>query len=103
MVLLSPFAPHMTEELWQTLGHETSIFTANWPSYNAITANFRKSVTVVVQINGKIREQIEVAPDTEQKKIMEEIMSLEKIKKLLDDQKILKIIHVPNKLVNIVI
>lgn len=103
ITLLAPFAPHIAEEIWQDLGHKESIFKSAWPKFDEQIANFRESVTIVVQINGKIREQIESSPDTDKEELEKQILKLEKIDKLLAGAEIKKIIHVPNKLVNIVI
>ncbi len=103
IILLAPFAPHITEEIWTELGNTKSIFAGTWPEYDEKIASYREAVTIVVQINGKIREQLEVAPDTGKEELEKQIMGLEKISKLLEGGTIKKIIHVPNKLVNIVI
>jgi leucyl-tRNA synthetase len=103
ITLLAPFAPHIAEEIWQNLGHQESVFKAAWPKYDTKIANFRESLTIVVQINGKVREQIEVAPETGKDELEKQVLALDKIAKLLEGAEIKKIIHVPNKLVNIVI
>jgi leucyl-tRNA synthetase len=100
--LLSPFAPHMAEELWQRLGNDSTIAFADWPEYNP--AKVQKAViTVVGQINGKVRVRIEVENDTDEEKLKELMKQEEKIKSYIDGKQIIKEIVVKNKLVNIVV
>ncbi|MEO8209263.1 MAG: class I tRNA ligase family protein, partial [bacterium] len=101
ILLLSPFAPHISEELWQRLGHADSIQFESWPSYKEllIKENF---VTIVFQVNGKIRAKQEFEFDTNQKLLEDEALSNENIKKYILGKEIVKIISVKNKMVNIV-
>jgi leucyl-tRNA synthetase len=100
--LLSPFAPHIAEELWQRMGHEKTIAYEPWPEYDPakIATGY---VTVVGQVNGKVRASVEVEQDTDEAKLKEIIKSNEKIRKYLDGKQIVKEIVVKNKLVNIVV
>ncbi len=104
VVLLAPFAPHITEELWEKLGYEESIAYADWPEYKEEylipdTQNF------AVQVNGKVRAQLEV--DIEKSEDKEYVLGLAKeqqsIQKYLEDGKIVKEIFVPGKIVNFVV
>ncbi|PWN07540.1 leucine--tRNA ligase [Rhodohalobacter mucosus] len=104
VLLLSPFAPHIAEEIWQRLGHSESLAYAEWPGFNE---EYLKSDTVEypVQVNGKVRANIEVP--AEQAKEKEFVLSLakeqENIMKYLEDATIVKEIFVPGRIVNLVI
>ena len=101
-IILAPFAPHLTEELWYKLGHKKSIFKEKWPEYDPALVKDEK-IQLVIQINGKLRDTIEVNADIseiEAKKIAQESL---KIKKWLEGKEIIKIIFVKGKLINIVI
>ncbi|MBZ0202669.1 MAG: leucine--tRNA ligase [Ignavibacteria bacterium] len=100
--LLAPLAPHIAEELWQKLGNSTTISLATWPEYDPAKVQ-RSVVTVVGQVNGKVRAKIEVDNDTDEEKLKELVKSDEKIKTYLDGKQIVKEIVVKNKLVNIVV
>ncbi|MEN9852160.1 MAG: leucine--tRNA ligase, partial [Candidatus Parcubacteria bacterium] len=99
--LLAPFAPHMTEELWQALGHNTSIHLSSWP-----VADESKLVsdvmTITVQVNGKLRGIVEVGTGTEKNTILLQAKSETNVSKWLEGKVIIKEIYVPNKLVNFV-
>lgn len=100
--LLSPFAPHLCEELWQRFGGEGSVSFAEWPQYQEeLTKD--ALVTIGVQINGKVRDSIEISPDMSQDQIKEIALASEKIQKYLEGKEIKKFIVVPGKIVSIVI
>ena len=100
--LLNPVAPHLTEELWQkVLHHEKMMVYESWPTYDEELAS-EKEITIVVQINGKIRDKLEVKVDKDIAEVEKLALDLPRIKELLANQQIIKIIVVPNKLVNIV-
>ncbi|MCK4777332.1 MAG: class I tRNA ligase family protein, partial [Actinomycetia bacterium] len=102
IILLSPFTPHISEELWRIIGGEGSVHLRSWPDYNKDYIK-KEDIVIVVQINGKVRDRINV-PASVNKEEMEEIaLSSDKIKKLLEEKEIKKIILVPGKLVNIVV
>ncbi|MCI0514735.1 leucine--tRNA ligase [candidate division KSB1 bacterium] len=100
--LLAPFAPHTCEELWHQAGNTTSIFDSPWPEYDAAMLT-QETVTVVIQINGKLRGEIKVARDADEKTVLTIAQVDEKVKKYLQDKSILKAIFVKNKLLNIVV
>ena len=100
--LLAPFAPHIAEELWQRLGNKSALAYENWPEYNPSKVQ-RSMVTIVGQINGKVRARIEVENGTDEEKLKELIKQDEKIKSYIDGKQIIKEIVVKNKLVNIVV
>ncbi len=100
--LLSPFAPHLGEELWQKLGNTGTVSFEKWPEYDPAKVN-RAVVTIVGQVNGKVRARIEVDTDTDEEKLKEIVKNDEKIKTYLNGKQIVKEIVVKNKLVNIVV
>ena len=100
--LLAPFAPHISEELWEQLGHKTSIHSESWPQYDPEKIKEDKA-HIAIQINGKVRSQIEVDVDTSEGNIKEMALEDEKIKKWIEGKTPKKIIVVPNKVINIVI
>jgi leucyl-tRNA synthetase len=101
LLLLAPFAPHITEELWQTLGHQTSIHLEKWPEFDESKIKEQK-VTIVVQVNGKIRGQFEAPIGVSEEEAKEKAFALEDVKKWIVGQEIKKVVFVPNKLVSLV-
>lgn len=102
LLVLAPFAPHFTEEIWTELGHKGSIHLCQWPACDE-SALVMDEVEVVLQINGKVRDKI-VVPATATKEDMEAIvMASEKIKGHLEGKSIVKAIIIPGKLVNLVV
>jgi leucyl-tRNA synthetase len=102
-VLLAPMAPHMAEELWSLYGYSNSIFAnADWPTYDEDLAA-AKSVTIAVQVNGKVRAQIEVPADTPEDEVRELAMAQPNVERHVGDNTLHRVIVVPNRLVNIVI
>jgi len=100
--LLSPFAPHIAEELWSRLGHKDTIAYESWPEYDEKKLKM-KLVTVVGQVNGKVRAKIEVEADLDDKSVLELMKKEEKIMKHTEGREIVKEIVIKNKLVNIVV
>ncbi|MEZ3589835.1 MAG: leucine--tRNA ligase [Muribaculaceae bacterium] len=102
LVVLAPFAPHVTEELWHALGHDTSICDAKWPEYDE--AHLKEdSVTYAVSFNGKARFNLEVPADTAKEDMERMALSHESSAKWLDGKTVKKVIVVPGKIVNIVV
>jgi leucyl-tRNA synthetase len=102
LILLSPFAPHLCEELWERLGHKDSIARRPWPAFDP--AHLKDStVEYAVQINGKVRDTFVIEADASKDAVLAKALSLEKIKAVLNGHAPLKTIVVPNKLVNIVV
>ncbi|MRR18127.1 MAG: leucine--tRNA ligase, partial [Deltaproteobacteria bacterium] len=91
-----------TEELWQMLGHGASVADASWPDFDPAIAS-EEEMTIVVQINGKLRSRMTLPVDEDPEKIKADAQADEKITAMLKGAKILKIIYVPKKLVNIVV
>jgi leucyl-tRNA synthetase len=102
IVLLSPFAPHIAEEMWELMGKEGNILSHPWPSYNPEIAR-EEEIDLVVQVNGKVRARISVSADEEDEELKRTVLEDEKVRQWLQDQPIRKCIIVPNKLINIVI
>ena len=100
--LLSPFAPHMTEELWSTLGvDQRSIHLESWPKYDE-TRLVADTVTIVVQINGKVRGSFEIGKSLRAKEIQEKARNLPEINKWFVGKEVKKTVFVPGKLINFV-
>jgi leucyl-tRNA synthetase len=102
VTLLSPFAPHISEEIWHKLGNKKSIFLEQWPKYNPKKIK-EETFELVVQINGKVRDRFNVPFGILQKDAQELTLARENVKKYTNAQQIKKIIFLPNKLINIVI
>jgi len=102
VLLLSPFAPHLGEELWNALGHGDTLAYEPWPTFDeALTRD--AEVEVPVQINGKLRARLLVPPETDKAQLEATALADEKVKGLLEGKQVKKVIVVPGKLVNIVI
>lgn len=102
IVLLAPFAPHIAEELWESLGHKTSICDAKWPSYDEKYLK-EDNVTMTVSFNGKARYTINVAADADNETIQKTAMENEAAHKYMDGKTIIKVIVVPKRIINIVL
>jgi leucyl-tRNA synthetase len=100
--LLAPMAPHIAEELWQKLGGKKSIFLEKWPKYDPEIVK-EEIITLVIQVNGKVRDKIEVEADISEEKARELAISQKKVQKWIEGKEIKKIIFIPGKLINIVI
>ena len=98
VMLLAPFAPHMAEELWATLGKENSIFNTDWPKHNEEML-VEDTVNLGVQVNGKIRGQIKISTNASNEEIIEMALREEKVSKYIAEKIIVKSIVVPKKLV----
>ena len=100
VLLLSPFAPHLSEELWEKVGQPYSIFNQEWPKINE-AALVQDTMKIVIQTNGKLRGTFEVAKSTDKDTII--ATAKKQIKDFLADKTIIKEIYVPGRLVNLVI
>ena len=101
VVLLSPFVPHFAEELWEVLGNKESILKRPWPEYDR-EAVVEDEILIVIQVNGKLRDRMTVPASFGEKEIREWALNSERIQKLLEGKKIVRVVFVPQKLVNIV-
>lgn len=102
IIMLAPFVPHVTEEMWEHLGYEGSVHEQSWPSYDE-SALVKDTVEIVVQVNGKIKEKINIPGDLSREEMEKIAMEDEKVKGLTEGKNVVKVIAVPNKLLNIVI
>jgi len=102
LIMLGPIAPHFCEELWQSLGNKESILKASWPKYDPALL-VEENVTIVVQVNGKVRSKIDVPAGISESEIKKLVLADEKLKPWLQNKPIKNCIVVPNKLVNLVI
>jgi leucyl-tRNA synthetase len=100
--LLAPFAPHITEELWSLTGHADSIHQQAWPKWDA-EALKTAEVEVVFQINGKVRDKLTVPSDLSMAELEKVALDQERVQQLIEGKTVVKVIAVPNKLVNIVV
>ena len=100
--LLHPFAPHMTEELWSMLGNEGFVLTSKWPVADPARMQ-EDTVVIAVQINGKLRAQIEVAAPPSEAAVMDAVFANERIVQWTSGKEVVKKIYVPGKLVNLVV
>ncbi len=102
VVLLAPFAPHLAEELWNKLGNKKSVFLEKWPEHDPqLLAG--EEIEMAVQVNGKLRDRIYVAPDVTEDEAKETALESVKVKTFTQGKEIKKIIFVPGKLINIVV
>lgn len=102
LLLLSPFSPHIAEELWQMIGHKESITLMDWPQYDE-SALVQDEVEMVIQINGKVRDRIMVASDSDEEAVRQQCLQSERIAEQLEGKQVQKMIVVPGKLINIVV
>ena len=102
LVMLAPFAPHIAEELWQALGHQQSISLAPWPQFEEALCK-QDSVTIVIQVNGKKRDDFQVPADQGKDQVIANAKTREKILPWLENVTVIKEIYVPNRLVNLVV
>jgi leucyl-tRNA synthetase len=101
-LLLSPFAPHICEEIWEKMGHATSIIKSSWPAFDPKLA-LEERVTIVVQINGKLRGKFEAERDIAEDQAKEKALRLSRVQDFIGEKKVKKVIYIKNKLVNIVL
>ncbi len=101
-VMLSPFAPHLAEEIWEKTGHKKSVFLEKWPKYDSKIAQEEKW-PLIIQINGKVRSKIEADKNITEKEAKNKALGDKKTKKWLGGKKPKKVIYVPGRLINIVV
>ena len=99
--LMCPFTPHLAEEMWARLGHNSLVITESWPKGDAKLAQ-DNVVTIAVQICGKVRGTIEMPKDAPQADVEKAALALENVKRQLEGKEVRKIIVVPNRICNIV-
>jgi leucyl-tRNA synthetase len=102
LLTMAPFAPHMAEELWQRTGHRGSIFTERWPEHDDALA-VADSITLVVQVNGKVRARVDTARGQERAALEALALEQERVRPFIAGKTVRKVVVVPDKLVNIVV
>jgi leucyl-tRNA synthetase len=102
LILLSPFVPHVAEELNEKLGGTESVFKKSWPSYDP-KFTVDEEVTIVVQVSGKVRDRLVIAKDSEEDAVKDAALKSEKVQKHLEGKEIRKIVYIKNKLLSIVV
>ena len=106
LLLLSPFAPHIVEELWERLGFAAKYgkmcCQCDWPTYDE-TKTVDTTVTMAVQVLGKLKGTVTVAKDSDQQTVVDAALQLDKVQRQMEGMQIVKVIHVPNKLVNLIL
>ncbi|MTV48011.1 leucine--tRNA ligase [Heliobacillus mobilis] len=102
VLILAPFAPHICEELWQELGGSDSVYKQAWPAFDE-NALVRDEVEVVVQINGKVREKLQLTNGLDGETLKAKALENNRVQELIAGKNVVKVITVPNKLVNIVV
>jgi len=102
VLMLSPITPHFCEELWQSLGNKESVLRTGWPEYNPEML-VEKNITIVIQVNGKVRSKVEVPSDITDERLKELVLSDEKIISWLEGKPVKNIVIVPKRLVSIVV
>ena len=102
ILMLSPLAPHITEEMWQKLGNNFSIHGQKFPSWDEDLLK-EDLITLVIQVNGRVRDTMEISSETDESEINQLVLNSTKIKKHTDGKKVLKTIYIKGKLINIVV
>jgi len=101
VLLLAPMTPHIAEELWASMGESYSIHQQGWPSYDATLAR-AELVTLVLQVDGKVRDRIQVPSGLTDAKAKEMALDNEKVRRFMDGRQVADIVVVPGRLVNVV-
>ena len=99
--LIGPMMPHLAEELWKMLGHQTLVAESDWPAFDA-SLLIQETVKIAVQVRGKMRGTIEIANDADQAVAEAAAMALPTVTAALDGDEIKKIIYVPNRIINVI-
>ena len=102
VVLMAPFTPHIAEELWHFLGHDTTVCDAKWPEWNEDYLK-EDSVTMSVSFNGKTRFTLDFPADADKAAVENAVMNSPQTAKYLEGKQVMKVIVVPGKIVNIVV
>ena len=104
VIMLTPFAPHVAEEMWETLGHADGLLgeVPRWPVADPELAK-RDELEIPIQVNGKLRSRLITAPDVSEEDLRASALADDKVQALIDGHEVLKVIVVPRRLVNIVI
>ena len=101
VLALAPYAPHLAEELWEKLGYKQSLTREPWPKYDAALLK-EDTVTIILQVNGKLRDRVDVAADTPQAELEKLALANSRVQDFLSGKQVRKVVVVPGKLVNVV-
>ena len=101
VIMLSPFVPHIADELWHMLGHEGMLLEHPWPEYDAGWAE-KTTITLAVQVNGKLRATLKVAKDISEEDATHMALSEQNVKRFVNNNKVVRVIYVPNRIINII-
>ena len=101
-IMLAPLAPYFAEECWERLGHDTSVFEAAWPTYDDELAQ-EQTIELVVQVNGKVRGRLRVQPGLSKDAAIERALAEDSVQRFVEGKDVRKAIHVPDRLVNLVV
>ncbi len=101
-LLLAPFAPHIADELWERLGKQGTTYEQKWLEYEPALAK-AEEVTIVLQVNGKVRDRVQVPIETERAELERMALENDRVRAFLNNRPIKKVIVVPQKLVNVVV
>jgi leucyl-tRNA synthetase len=102
ILMIAPIMPHVSEEIWERIGGEYSVHTQSWPVYDEKLAA-DEVITLIVQVNGRVRARIEVSADIDQEEAQEVAVTNDNVKRYTEDKEIVKLVYVPGRLVNIVV
>jgi leucyl-tRNA synthetase len=99
--LLAPMTPHICEKLWESLGGSGHLYQAGWPEVDE-SAREKMQVTLVVQVNGKLRARLELEPGAAKDRALEQALAIDNVLRHTEGKEIRKVIHIPDRLLNIV-
>jgi leucyl-tRNA synthetase len=102
VLLVSPYAPHLAEELWEKLGHSQTVAESPWPTYDAELAR-EEEYEIVIQVNGRVRGRIRVSDELDEKELLQQAMADPGVARLMSGQRVARTVVVPKKLINIVL
>jgi leucyl-tRNA synthetase len=103
VLMLAPFSPHVAEEMWEHLGHDRGLLNSGrWPQVDSELAR-REELEIPIQVNGKLRSRLLVSPDVTEEELRTAALNDEKIRTLIDGHEVVKVIVVPQRLVNVVV
>ena len=102
LLLMAPSAPHLAEELWGRTGHEYSIHSQSWPEWDEELAR-EEEITLVVQVNGKLRDRLQVPTDVTEERAKELALASARVRAHTDGRQMLRVVYVPGRLVNVVV
>ena len=102
LILLHPFAPHISDELWQRIGNDGSVYGESWRSHDSV-AVVEEKLTIVAQVNGRVRDRLTVSPEVDEESLKEKALSADGVRPFIDGREIKRVVVVPGRLVNIVV